>query len=149
MLTDLFATIVDLAGLDNVSIPASSRSLVGEPASADRPLLAEYARPQDHLLNSLQALNPEVDLPRLERSFQTVRVGDLRLTLASDGGQELHNLATDPAQAENLAEKHPEQVTALQTLIERLLPAASGASGEKLELDEQTRQQLRSLGYVH
>jgi arylsulfatase A-like enzyme len=149
MLTDLFATVVDFAGLEDISVPASSRSLVDAPAPAHRPLFAEYARPQDHLLNSLRALNPEVDLPRLERSFQTVRVGDLRLTLDSDGGRELYNLAADPAQDVNLADTQPEQAAALQALIERLLPVASGATGEKLELDEQTRKQLRSLGYVH
>ena len=149
VLTDLFATVVELAGLDEVTIPASSRSLLNLPASDQRPLFAEYARPQDHLLNSLRRLNLEVDMLLLERSFQTVRVGNLRLTVASDGSRELHDLAVDPRQEMNQTEVRPEQVAALQALLEKLLPAASRPDADTLELDEQTREQLRSLGYVH
>ncbi len=149
MLTDLFATVVQLAGLQGVRIPTASRSLLGEAAPAYRPLIAEYARPQEHLLHSLQNLNPECDLESLARSFQTVRVGRLRLTLASDGSQQLHDLQADPGQERNLSEAYPAEVSTLKSLLERLIPASGVPPGDEIQLDDQTREQLRSLGYVH
>jgi len=149
MLTDLFATVVQLAGLQDVRIPAASQCLLGEAAPAYRPLIAEYARPQEHLLNSLQNLNPDCDLESLARSFQTVRVGRLRLTVVSDGSQLLHDLQTDPGQERNLAGAKPVEASTLKSLLERLLPESDEPLGDEIQLDDQTREQLRSLGYVH
>jgi arylsulfatase A-like enzyme len=147
MLTDLFATLVEVAGLKRVQIPQHSRSLLSEPAPADRPLVAEYYRPQANLLQSLKLLNPGLDISTVDRALRTVRQGDLRLTVASDDTAELHDLELDPVQEENLLEQRPKEAAALRTLLDRLVPETSQAT-EKLELDAEALEKLRSLGYV-
>ncbi|RKZ20127.1 hypothetical protein DRQ50_00415 [bacterium] len=148
MLSDLFATILELAG---VSPPASlpfSRSLLGAEFSADRPLVAEYSRPSGQLLDLLQNMNPDLPRDRLDRGLRTVRLGDLRLTLSDGGERQLHDLATDPGQLHDLADERPDDVAALSALLDGLLAGAEAREGT-VTIDEETRRQLRSLGYVH
>jgi len=148
LLSDLFATVKELAGVEAV-LPPHSRSLLGEPAPASRPLVAEYSRPQKHLVDSLQRLNPSLDRDLIERSLRTIRVGNSRLTLASDGEVQLHDLSRDPGQAQNIFATRPAQVKALRALLDKELSVYRPGQRSKVELDEATLKQLRSLGYVH
>jgi len=155
MLSDLFATICELAGVEPEGSGAAaaeanphSISLLSPLPAAGRPLIAEYFEPQAHLIDALAELNPELDPAPLRRTYRTIRLGDLRLTVASDGLVELHDLAADPGQRENLADRRPQDVAALRALLEQQLPATGPRSGE-VEMDEATREQLRSLGYIH
>jgi arylsulfatase A-like enzyme len=74
-----------------------------------------------------------------------------KLVLRADGGQTgLFDLSADPGERHDLSAERPEVLARLQTE-----PAARLPDGEQLrartraaELDEQTRGQLRSLGYV-
>lgn len=50
---------------------------------------------------------------------------------------------------ERRAAERAEDVTALRTLLASLIPAGEGRELEEIELDEETRRKLRSLGYVH
>ncbi len=150
VLTDLFATILDLARVDpgDGGVPETSRSLLTGPIAADRPLVAQYAPPRQDQLALLSGRNPDVDLTRLRRGLNTVRVGDLRLTVADDGEVVLHDMAADPHQEHDLSSERPGDVATLLTIVEQWASDFS-VTEEELELDEQTRQQLRSLGYVH
>lgn len=148
MLSDLFATILDLAGVEAPGPMPFSRSLLGEAAPADRPLVAEYGRPGRNLLDVLQGMNPEVDRDRQDRGLRTVRLRDLRLTLADGGERLLHDMDADPGQLHDLAAHRPEDTDALSALLESLLSGASMREGT-VTVDEATREQLRSLGYVH
>ncbi len=147
MLTDLFATILACAGIESVEIPRHSISLLSPEQERSRPLVAEYDRPGDHLLQSLQRLNPALDIAARARSFRTLRLGDLRLTLASDGTAELHDLSVDPGQEHNLAEARPTDVAALRNLLDQILAGTFRPTGE-VEIDAATKEQLRSLGYI-
>ncbi len=148
MLSDLYATVRELAQVKAEDEPFHSHSLLGEPAPASRPLIAQYARPQSHLLSSLQRLNPALDRDRLERSLRTIRVGEVRLTLGSDGEVQLFDLAADPLQKENIFASRPADVKALRTLLQQELSVYQPGGRSEVELDEATREQLRSLGYV-
>ena len=148
MLTDLFATIVELAGIRGVRSPRHSNSLLAEPLAASRPLVAEYFTPQAHLTDSLLGLNPQLDVTPLLRSYQTVRVGGWRLNRASDGTVTLHEVGRDPAQAHDLAVQRSQDVVALTALLDKLLPQAGPAKQREVELDARTLEQLRALGYV-
>jgi hypothetical protein len=84
-------------------------------------------------------------------AYRTVRIGNLRLTLGDNGTVQLHDLATDPGQERNLAAERPDDVRALQAVLDLQTSGravAGGAALEDLKLDEQTRQKLRALGYV-
>lgn len=148
LLTDLFATLCDLGGVVDAPARSTSRSLFGPPASADRPLIAEYMRPDPTLLRSLEMINPDLDRSVLDRGFRTLRIGDLRLTLADGGDDELHDLTADPDQRRNLAAGRGRDVRALRSLLDSYLSAPPERT-TPVELDEATREQLRSLGYVH
>ena len=148
MLSDLFATILELAGVPAPAPTPFSRSLLGEAFAANRPLVAEYGRPGRNLLEVLHNLNPEMDRDRLDRGLRTVRLGNLRLTVADGGKRQLHDLAVDPGQQHDLAAQRPDDAAALDALLDGLLAGAEMREGT-VTIDEATRQQLRSLGYVH
>ncbi|NTV04249.1 hypothetical protein HGA89_04940, partial [bacterium] len=84
----------------------------------------------------------------LRPARRTVRAGDLRLSWASDGSFTLHDMASDPEQARDLAPARPDDVRRLRVLLDVLAGAAPDA-GPGGKLDEATRRQLESLGYVH
>ncbi len=148
LLSDLFATVRELAQVSAGEDSRHSHSLLGEPEPASRPLVAEYAQPQKDLVGSLARLNPGLDRNRIERSLRTIRVGDIRLTLGSDGEVILNDLARDPQQAGNLAADRPADVAALRTLLDQELSVYRPGNSSEVKLDEATREQLRSLGYV-
>lgn len=58
---------------------------------------------------------------------------------------ELYDLATDPAELTNVADAHPDVVTALRAKLDAVGAAPPGAA---TEMDAETLQQLASLGYV-
>jgi arylsulfatase A-like enzyme len=146
MLTDVYATVLDVAGLSDVPRPAYSRSLLGPPALKDRPILAEYAGPPPTLLAHLSEINRELVHERYDVGYVTVRVGALRLTVGSDGSQVLTDLAADPDGLVNLAPSEPGKVN----LLIELMPGIRFADGEDedLEIDEGMREWLESLGYI-
>ena len=137
-----------LAGLDAPAPTPFSHSLLQDTFAPDRPLLAEYARPSANLLDVLTGMNPQLDRDRLDRAMRTLRLGDLRLTVDDAGHRELHDMATDPGQGNDLAMERPDDTAALAALLEQLLAGAEMREGE-VTVDEETRRKLRSLGYVH
>jgi len=147
MLTDIFATILDLAKVEYAETPRESRSLLKSPKTPQRPLFAEYAPPDSSLVDMLKKMNPSLDTKRLLRGFQTVRLGDLRLTVSDDGSFELHNLAENPKQDLNIADKLPEEVKTLRSLINHVLGKIGAARSEKIEIDEEDRKKIRAIGY--
>jgi len=60
---------------------------------------------------------------------------------------ELFNLARDPGEIDNLAVREPERVASLKRWLD--LYQAEGTPAEAPELDEETKEKLRSLGYVN
>jgi len=145
MLTDIYATALDLAGVEEQPETPNSRSLVGPPARPDRPLIAEYRGANSALISHLVGLNPKVDVERLETAYVRIRMGGLELTMGSDGTEELYDLVADPARERNLA---AERVGTVNALLE-LTPFVGRMETEtEIEIDEETRSLLRSLGYV-
>lgn len=148
MLTDLFATILDLAAVDGHPTPRHSRSLVSGTIPAQRALVAEYQHPGKALLGLIAQCNPDLDLSRLGRALSTIRSGDLRATTASDGSVALHDLAVDPQQLHDLSDQRPEDLDRLLKLLADAVPER-GRPNEKVKLSPEARKRLRSLGYVH
>ena len=150
MLTDLFATILDLGGALPEDIPAYSRTLLRkeQAQTRERPVLAEYAPEPSDMIKVLLGLNPDLERERLMSGWRTVRVGRWRLTEGSQDEVFLHDMERDPLQGENLAEENPDRVAELRRLLPAPAPALPERGEEPPEMDEETREQLRSLGYI-
>lgn len=144
MLTDLYATVLDAAGIKDEQPQEHSRSLLGPLTHPDRPLVAEYAGPPEILMKRLVDLNPKLDARRLTAARSTVRIGAMRLTVSSDGKAALYDLSQDPAESRNLAEKEREKVN---TMIKLIPSVRSGTAGDT-QVDEKMAEWLRSLGYM-
>ena len=151
MTTDLYATLLDLAGLDEgvASAPPSSHTLLTRPESDDRFVVAEYGGPSRGLLAKLQQMNPQLDRRRLARSMQTVRLGDLRLTIDNNAFYELHDIAADPSQMRNLARQRPEDLQRLLNILSAIQSVGRQDADPVQGMDEETRRRLESLGYVN
>jgi arylsulfatase A-like enzyme len=143
MLTDIFPTALELAGVENAPDLLHARSLLGPPAPEDRPLIAEYSGAGVPLIEILQGINPELDVSQMVLASATVRVGQLRFTLSSDGEGNLQDFTRNPVDRADLA-RHGRTISSSMV---RLLPAVVQPSGE-MEMDEETRESLRSLGYL-
>ncbi len=144
MLTDIYDTILDLARVEGGPDTPHSRSLIGPPAGPDRPLISEYAGANMALLRALRGLNPDLDSTRLELAFSKVRVDTLEFTVASDGSRTLYDLAADPGRMHNLALERPGQANVLLDLM----PLVKRVDERDVEMDEDMREWLRSLGYI-
>jgi arylsulfatase A-like enzyme len=144
MLTDIFATVLDLAGIERAPLPPYSRSLLSAPTGEPRPLVAEYSGEPHDILNRLHELNPDLDTRSIDTALATVRLGEMRLTIGSDGSALLHDLTEDPGQRHDVSDDHPEVVSMLKGLLVKVVRNP----GQLIELDEGMRQWLRSLGYV-
>jgi len=142
MLTDLYATVLDLAGVEARPPRPHSRSLLGPPFAGDRLVIAEYVVPgllRDHL----QSMNPSLEEPWLYNAYATVRSGDVRLTVGSDGSVELTDYSDDPLEHRHLEERG----RILAEALSGVLPVP-GSPSERDEIDPELRDALRSLGYL-
>jgi hypothetical protein len=68
--------------------------------------------------------------------------------VGTDGTLLLHDLDADPRQERNVAEKRPQAVKELLAILDEELPGGALDQGAAPSLDEETRERLRSLGYV-
>jgi arylsulfatase A-like enzyme len=154
MLADLYPTILALAGLpagepaEETESAWRTRSLLAPPDQQERSLVAEYAGPPDGLLRLLQRINPQLDVTPLASAYRTLRLGDLRVTVGSDGSVRLHDLAADPGQEHDIAVDRPGELVQLRRRLDRLSDPAGLRGPSSVEMDTATRERLRSLGYV-
>jgi len=144
MLCDVYDTVLDVAGIGDGPETPHGLSLLDGPHEPSRPQIAEYSGANHELLKYLANLNPSLDLERYRTAFAKVRVGDLELTVGTDGSTELYDLRVDPGRETNRAADQPEAVASLRAEL------PIGEWGEAVEdgIDEETRDQLRSLGYI-
>lgn len=144
MLTDIYATVLDAAGVDSDTDTPHSRSLFAGPANASRPQIAEYTGANPELVKHLKHINPSHDTTRQELAFAKVRIDSLEFMIGSDGSEELYDLKNDPERTVNLAPANP----AIVAVLLEVLPAVRRVDGVDVEIDEETREWLRSLGYI-
>lgn len=150
---DLFPTVLALAGIEEedvwrqVQTPALfPRHVRREP---ERPAIAEYLEPQPPI-GMLRKRYPEFDAVRYDRTLRTVRADGYKYVCASDGNDELYEVASDPREERNLIQAEPDVAARLRKSLDEWLASFSPArpSDEQLELDAAMRQRLEDLGYL-
>jgi len=151
-LTDLFPTLMTVLDLDPGK--AQGADLLAPGARNNRPLLCEFYWPS-HALHTYGDDWDEAALNRWKRHLKAVIYGSDKLIWASDGEHELYDLAEDPEERQNLIAS-PEmapKVDALTSLIDSLIAryrmeAAGNVKPGGPELDEETMEALKALGYI-
>ncbi len=150
---DLFPTILTLAGIEDDETwrqvqaqPLFPRDLRSQP---ERPAIAEYIEPQPPV-GILRKRYPEFDPSRYDRTLRTVRADGYKYVWASDGKDELYEVAADPGEERNLIDAEPDVAARLGKSLDEWLASFSPArkTDEELELDAAMRQRLEDLGYL-
>ena len=143
-LTDLFPTLMAVAGLAPGEGPGRDlRSYSDEP----RVLAASYAYPEQVLGTFPLAARRGERLAPHRRSFQVGMDGRYKLIIDSNGVEEIYDLEADPGETTPLDHADPALLERLRA-VARAGAVQEGGAGELWELDEETLEALRELGYV-
>ena len=156
-LTDIFPTVLEIAGVDVQDFPSHGYSLLGTAVPEDREIFTEYYYPTQVL--SCYGREEHRHSPLLARYLRRIRSltsGDMKFVWSSDGKHELYDLSQDPGELRNLIDSkaHAELSRDMEArLTDWFLGFEQDGSSEPRgddseELDEATKEALRSLGYL-
>jgi len=147
---DLFPTILHMVGIEDPQVwdQVQGFSLLPEhlPAHPDY-AVAELMRP----INEFAERYPDFDFSPFDRELRAYRTRRYKYIWASDGRDELYDLAHDPGETENLIDKRPDVAADLR---QRLLswmeehPIETSTATEIPEYDDAVLARLRDLGYI-
>ena len=131
-LTDVLPLI-----LERLAIPLPSAIQGAPPPDVGHPIVAE--------------VYPRADVDRFSTgSWRALIEGDLKLLWNSLGDHRLFDLGADPGESANLVESRPDRAAAMEATLLRYLESlpAPHAPGPEGEIDAETREALRELGYI-
>ncbi|MCK4408837.1 MAG: sulfatase, partial [Candidatus Eisenbacteria sp.] len=156
-LTDIFPTVLEIAGVDVRDFPSHDYSLLGMAAPEDREIFTEYYYPTQVL--SCYGREEHRQSPLLTpylRRIRSLTSGDMKFVWGSDGRHELYDLARDPGELTNLADSgaHAELSRDMEARLTAWFQEfehdedSEPRGDNSEELDETTKEALRSLGYL-
>lgn len=129
-LTDIFSMILDRLG---ITLPPGTQGSV--PPSITHPIFAEVYPP-----------------PALSRygDWRALYSGKLKFLWNSKGNNMLFNLNDDPAESVNLLKRHPDRAKNMESALNDFMATLPkpGPSDPLKEIDKETIEALKSLGYV-
>lgn len=153
-LTDLFPSILRVAGAPHEQFPIQGRSLLPGETSAFRKIVCEnyihnrFANPKRY---NGRWLHPKVQHYR--RRLTSIRAGYQKYIVGSDGSEELYNLKDDPGETANLAgdaacaARKAKLAQLLEEYIEQCRKGHPPPSEKDVPLDRETEETLKALGY--
>ena len=163
-LVDLFPTLLNAAGVAPSTMETHGSDLLAQDSPRREVILSEYYYP----LQELQIFSPvefEAARERLRPFLRRVRAIQrygYRFIQGSDGRNELYNILRDPGETQNLLDE--EGASSMSEKMQFELDVAFGGllggepdpfatapiprQGSAQDLDDDTRDALRSLGYV-
>ncbi len=150
---EIFATALDLAGVPDEDPARSQIQTEGTlfPETAGGPehaAFAEYGEPQPPL-EVLRRRFPDFEGRNFDRSLRMVRQQGWKYIQATDGSEELYDLAADPGETQNQVETETARADGLKAQLEaRFGPMEAAASQEGLDLDADTLKKLEQMGYL-
>jgi arylsulfatase A-like enzyme len=133
---DVMPTVLEVLGLE------SSNDLHGQNLLDVRALQSRSVFSESFPSGFLAALHP-----RFQRVQRAVISRRLKLVRASPGGSELYDLSADPQERRDLHAVHSATPT-LESTLEDWLQSVAAPTAEPTNLDAETLERLRTLGYV-
>ncbi|MEW5988260.1 MAG: sulfatase [Chloroflexota bacterium] len=151
--TELFTTILDVAGIDRQAVKNDlrGRSLVPDELAVAPPLpyaISEYLVPN---LERMQRLFAKYNWQQYDRAVRSLRREDYKYIWTSDDRPELYDLKADPGETNNLAAAQPELAAEMQGQMDEWLASInqSDRSAQPVqELSEDVLERLKDLGYL-
>ncbi len=146
---DLFATMLEVAGVDPQPVP--SRTLLSDAAPPF--IISEYGTPHPPHPGALARFGlTRSDLIRFERGFTSIRMDNWKLIIGTDAAVELYNLEHDPREEDNLVARFPQQVDVLRLQLEQWWRAHGtgliDGTNEQVSVESAIEQRLQDLGYL-
>jgi arylsulfatase A-like enzyme len=146
-LVDVFPTVLGAVGLEPPPLPVRAYDLLSERAPEDRPVLAEYSVPL-HAVENLMKRGAEAEQVRpLLRGLRSLRVGDRRVIVDSEGGSRLDDPAADGSESPAPGVQEDLERT-LAELVAACEAAALAGEADTTAMDPDVEEQLRALGYI-
>jgi arylsulfatase A-like enzyme len=146
-LTDVYPTLLRVAGIE-IEPGLDGRDL-RSPALPDRMLLASLEFPAvEHFYEATRATGA---LDVYQRELIAARSGRYKVIRSTTGEEEIYDLQSDPGEARPLpADVEIAEVQALRHRLDSVeYPGGTPFSGVTPEMDAETLEQMRQLGYIH
>ncbi len=145
-ISDLFPTILRAAG---APIPEGidGRELRA-PHDPERGLSALYAHPVQALATFPADQRDSDTLDGLRRELRAGIIGSHKLIRGSDGTEEIYDLLDDPDEQRPIERVDESLLGRLRALAGSPRPASAIEGGSQLEVDEETRRALETMGYL-
>ena len=103
-------------------------------------------------MSPVPSAEEEVVFSQWEDRYYSVRTRDWKLITDTKGGSavQLYHLAQDPKEVDNVADQFPERVEAMEHILASWKEGLDTGTepGAEIELDEETLDRLRTLGYI-
>ena len=143
--TDIAPTILDLLGeslpevFEGISLVAAANN---ETDLKDRVIVSGGAKERMALIHGDYKYYKHRGLTRIETMRRAEEHRQLPFV------EELYNLKDDPAEKNNIAAHHPRELAFFRGVYEKLMAKAGSLQGKSVELDKETAERLKSLGYM-
>jgi len=164
-LVDLFPTLLNAAGIDFAGLPQPEIDLLAEGGARREAILSEYYYPREEfaLFSNQEYESSREQLAPFMRRLRAIQLYGFRFIWSSDGRHEFYNVLRDPLESENLLTRDvpPAMAEEMQSKLAEAFGALLdpgvpdpidrppvGRKLEEPELDPQTRDALRRLGYL-
>jgi len=130
-LVDVLPTLAALTGIEADPKWRGVDLLADQGTRTSLPLIAATYQPEAK--HNLEAI--------VDGHFKFIRNRD-------DGSVELYDLEKDPQELKNIAQVMPGKASDMEALMDQLLDGVEAPPSQERILDEETRDQLRALGYA-
>jgi arylsulfatase A-like enzyme len=145
---DIFATVLDLAGLDGAAT-AHAHSLLDPPKTRVR--LSEYPSATPEPIELVKRRHPDFDPTPWRRGLRALYAGEHKLIRGSDGRDELYDLGADPDEQRDQSETAIDRSRALGAALDERVGSLRPWVPQRPTLDRPTderRRRLEALGYL-